>query len=45
MLFVRRMLPSECEKLQGFPQSWTETDTEQLEMQYASLSSNGLDCE
>ena len=29
MLFVRRMLPSEYEKLQGFPVGWTETDSEQ----------------
>ena len=29
MLYVRRMLPSECEQLQGFPVGWTETDTEQ----------------
>ena len=29
MLFVRRMLPSECERLQGFPVDWTEIDTEQ----------------
>jgi len=29
MLYVRRMLPSECERLQGFPKDWTETDTEQ----------------
>ena len=28
MLFVRRMLPSECEKLQGFPEGWTEIGTE-----------------
>ncbi len=28
-LFVRRLLPSECEKLQGFPQNWTAIDTEQ----------------
>ncbi|CAG7658410.1 hypothetical protein PAECIP111802_07037 [Paenibacillus allorhizosphaerae] len=27
-LFVRRMLPSEYEKLQGFPVGWTEVDTE-----------------
>ena len=29
MLYVRRMLPSECESLQGFPKGWTEVDTEQ----------------
>lgn len=29
MLFVRRMLPSECETLQGFPKGWTEIDGEQ----------------
>ena len=29
MLFVRRMLPSECEVLQGFPKGWTEIDGEQ----------------
>ena len=29
MLYVRRMLPSECEALQGFPKGWTETDGEQ----------------
>ena len=29
MLYVRRMLPSEYEKLQGFPVGWTETDSEQ----------------
>ena len=29
MLYVRRMLPSECECLQGFPAGWTEIDTEQ----------------
>ena len=28
-LFVRRLMPSECEKLQGFPPNWTEIDTEQ----------------
>ena len=28
MLFVRRMLPSEYEKLQGFPQNWTQVDGE-----------------
>jgi hypothetical protein len=28
-LYVRRMLPSECERLQGFPVGWTEIDTEQ----------------
>jgi hypothetical protein len=28
MLFVRRMLPSEYEKLQGFPKNWTATDIE-----------------
>ena len=27
-LYVRRLLPSECEVLQGFPKGWTETDTE-----------------
>ena len=26
MLYVRRMLPSEYERLQGFPQDWTQTD-------------------
>ena len=29
MLFVRRMLPSECELLQGFPKGWTAIDGEQ----------------
>ena len=29
MLYVRRLLPSECEKLQGFPKGWTEIDIEQ----------------
>ena len=29
MLFVRRLMPSECERLQGFPKGWTETDIEQ----------------
>lgn len=29
MLFVRRMSPSEYERLQGFPSNWTEVDTEQ----------------
>ena len=29
MLYVRRMLPSECEALQGFPKDWTATDGEQ----------------
>jgi hypothetical protein len=28
MLFVRRMLPSEYERLQGFPENWTATDFE-----------------
>jgi hypothetical protein len=28
MLFARRMLPSEYEKLQGFPENWTATDFE-----------------
>jgi len=27
-LFVRRLLPSEYEKLQGFPENWTATDIE-----------------
>jgi len=26
MLYVRRLMPSECEILQGFPEHWTETD-------------------
>jgi len=29
MLYVRRLMPSECERLQGFPQGWTEADIEQ----------------
>ncbi len=29
MLYVRRLTPSECEILQGFPPGWTEIDTEQ----------------
>ena len=29
MLYVRRMLPSECEVLQGFPKDWTAIDGEQ----------------
>ena len=29
MLYVRRMLPSECEVLQGFPKDWTALDGEQ----------------
>ena len=28
MLYVRRMLPSEYERLQGFPRDWTQTDGE-----------------
>jgi hypothetical protein len=28
-LYARRMMPSECEKLQGFPPGWTATATEQ----------------
>ena len=28
-LYVRRMLPSEYERLQGFPVGWTEIDSEQ----------------
>ena len=28
-LYVRRMLPSEYEQLQGFPVGWTEIDSEQ----------------
>ena len=24
MLYIRRMTPSECERLQGFPQGWTQ---------------------
>jgi hypothetical protein len=28
MSYVRRLLPSECEKLQGFPAGWTEIDIE-----------------
>ena len=28
-LFVRRLMPSECERLQGFPENWTLRDTEQ----------------
>ncbi|GAB6139735.1 hypothetical protein JCM14076_04640 [Methylosoma difficile] len=27
MLSVRRLMPSECETLQGFPKGWTEIDT------------------
>ena len=27
MLYARRLLPSECEILQGFPKGWTETGT------------------
>jgi hypothetical protein len=27
-LFARRLLPSECEQLQGFPKNWTATDIE-----------------
>jgi site-specific DNA-cytosine methylase len=27
-LYVRRLMPSECEALQGFPKNWTETGTE-----------------
>ena len=27
-LFVRRLTPSECERLQGFPPGWTEIETE-----------------
>ena len=37
MLYVRRMLPSEYEKLQGFPVEWTAIDSEQLAMPSASL--------
>lgn len=29
MLYVRRMLPSEYEQLQGFPKNWTAVDSEQ----------------
>lgn len=29
MLYVRRMLPSEYERLQGFPENWTLIDSEQ----------------
>ncbi|MDR2618283.1 MAG: DNA cytosine methyltransferase [Treponema sp.] len=29
MSYVRRLLPSECERLQGFPEGWTEIDTGQ----------------
>ena len=29
MLFARRLIPSECETLQGFPKGWTEADTGQ----------------
>ena len=28
MLYVRRMLPLEYERLQGFPEDWTQTDGE-----------------
>jgi hypothetical protein len=28
MLFVRRLLPSECERLQGFPVGWTDLNCE-----------------
>ena len=28
MLYVRRMLPSEYETLQGFPKGWTDIDSE-----------------
>ena len=41
MLFVRRMLPSECERLQGLPAGWTEIDTELSETPSVSPSSNG----
>ena len=27
-LYVRRMMPLECERLQGFPENWTEIDIE-----------------
>lgn len=40
-LYVRRLLPSECEKLQGFPPAWTEIDIERLATQFAFLSRNG----
>ena len=33
-LFVRRLTPSECESLQGFPKGWTAVDTEQLAMRF-----------
>ena len=33
MLYVRRMLPSEYEALQGFPAGWTQVDGEPLETQ------------
>lgn len=41
MLFVRRMLPSEYERLQGFPRNWTRTVGGHSETQSASQSSNG----
>ena len=37
MLYVRRMLPSECERLQGFPKDWTAIDTEPSVTQCAFL--------
>ena len=36
MLFVRRMLPSEYEVLQGFPKQWTAVDGEPVETPSAS---------
>jgi site-specific DNA-cytosine methylase len=38
---VRRLTPTECETLQGFPKGWTVPDTEVLVMQSQSKSSSG----
>ena len=41
MLSVRRLLPSEYERLQGFPRNWTRTDGEPWATRSASRSSPG----
>lgn len=41
MYLVRRLTPTECETLQGFPKGWTVPAIEPLEMPLAFPSQNG----
>jgi hypothetical protein len=42
---VRRLTPTECETLQGFPKGWTVPATEHWEMRSRSRSRNGSPAE